>query len=231
MGIMFGILLLYFILGVSAKQVDSVLCSLGECHTETNGCMNSTYGVLCEECNNNGFLQQRTPTIGSPETNICVCYDPSFDPTDEVPCTSLLVQTLSLEVNVHRDRVLCDPHQHEKLGFFKNSGNVQDHVYGQDNPPVPNACLRDIFGPEPKQLIESFRRPLQTCNTYCGPDPNEEFGPNQETNCDTCAHHGDWDPDLYRCECHPKWTLRDSGKEGKDAGVNAYLCNKCQVLW
>ncbi|MHA1684487.1 MAG: hypothetical protein ACTSUE_26350 [Promethearchaeota archaeon] len=208
-----------------------MLCPLGQCYTETDGCLDSKFGVLCTECNNNGYLEERTPSIGFPETNICVCYDPSFDPTANVPCSSLTVLKFDLDLTTHLDRALCDPHQHELLGFFKLSGNPNDHYYGLDNPPVPNACLREIWGPEPGQNVETFRRPLQTCNTYCGPDPNQFYGPLQESACFTCSKHGNWNPNKYRCECHDQWTLRKSPHIGKDPGIHAYLCDKCQPLW
>ncbi|MHA1679490.1 MAG: hypothetical protein ACTSUE_00685 [Promethearchaeota archaeon] len=140
------------------------------------------------------------------------------------------VTFVGVQIDYVYDRAICNPHQNKDLGWFKITGDLETHVYGTEDPPIPNACMLDVLGPKPGQALETLRSPLETCNTYCGPDPNQVFGPEKDSSCVTCAKHGDWNRTAYHCECHDRWTLRDSGEVGV-YGEAVYLCDKCQGFW
>jgi hypothetical protein len=181
------------------------------------GCMPSQRGTLCIECSSLGYLS----TTGG----ICTCYDSTMDPNNAIaPCMPLVPVTTNEVVQLQHSHVSCTCHTSKQLGFFKLSTPQSSYTFGDPNPPTCDECISEIFGPKPGTITETLLIPLQTCNSYGGPDP--EKGPNGWF---SCSGHGRWDATSYRCVCDAKWRLNDLGPSLTGAfGEPGVSCNVCE---
>ena len=214
-----------WISSVLSLQIDSV-CGPGNCLHKDHGCVVSHYGIACSECSDNGFIEENIPSFGFPETFRCNCYFSQFDP--ENFCQQVRGSDRSLEINVKRDRATCTPWYSKITGFFFSSGSIETHVYGREDPPIPNQCALPVLGPKRGQIIESLTVPLQTCNTYGTSNPDREFGPDLDISFQTCAGHGTWNRTTYRCEfCDDGWSLQVLENQKGIDNEDVVVCNEC----
>lgn len=213
--------------GSAAFVINSRCATPGQCQTFNDtacvagtepecGCLPSQRGTLCVECSRLGYLD------GS--SGVCRCYDSTFDPNNVyAPCSPIVATTTSEVVQQQHSRATCACHATKELGFFALDQDPLQHVFGDANPPTCNACLGAIWGPEVGVIGETLRIPLQTCNSYGGPDPLK--GPNGWY---SCSGHGAWAGlPAYRCTCDAGWMLRDTGLLGA-GGEPGVTCDACR---
>jgi hypothetical protein len=221
------LLLIVQTIGMALGLNIVTVCPDGQCFSShDSACVTSEQGVRCDECTKEGYIVPQLD-LRNPDEYVCTCYQNNLDPNVEgAPCSPAVDITDSLDVTVVKSRSTCDPHNSKKLGFFKLSDVVDNHVYGEEGPPLPNACLRSIFGPEPGIIVETLLIPLATCNTYGAADPNLVHGPERDDSFRVCAGHGNFDQPMYRCDCDDNWILRSSGQLGAD-NEEVFLCDRC----
>lgn len=194
----------------------TLTCNYGDCRV--NGiCMESKYGVICDECNRLGYL------IGYQ----CECYPAIANKYQRC----LHSQTVSQETLVVTQEKYykweCNPFRDHQRGCFKLGIAPDPYRYGTSEfPPVPNRCCSDIYGPDPAQLVVPASS-REMCNSFGGPDPNDKANP---TFFYPCHNHGTWNKDTYKCTCsEPNW---QAGFIGLDIyGQPAYSCNRCKPGW
>lgn len=235
---MLPLLLLIFLLSVSASSASPTLCDAGEetCAVSVSGgtvCAASRSGTMCAECGFRGFLRfDLTP--GSNGT--CVCYEAYFDPEQACAPVPGVDYSLVTSVAARSARFTCTAWADPLTGFFRQP-DEDAHTYGTPNPPLITECLRAPFGPEPNAFVDALvpGSSIRVCNTFGASDPNAVAGQN-DTSFVTCAGHGTWFPTpLYRCggagataltSCAPGWALRDTGLVGL-GGNTVPLCDVC----
>lgn len=183
-------------------------------YCRVNGiCKDSYYGVLCDECNKLGWLNGV----------ICECYVSDANPYQRCIHSSTILQT-TLYIDEKYRSWECIPHQDHIKGCFKLGLVPSDYKYGTTlDPPIPNQCCSEIYGPEPQQLVSAA---LDACNSFGGPDPNSD----DITKWHYCSNHGTWDSTTYSCICSsPNWQADFIGFDLY--GNPAYSCNKCAPGW
>ncbi len=208
--------------------IPSSICDLaaGQCEVSPGVCGLSRFGARCYgECAGNGYVVPCDP-VGLENGFCCVCYTPTvFDAAST--CSYARVQTGSLEtLEVVQSFDTEVPHQSKELGWWNDvAAQSAARPYGSSNPPTPDRCLREPFGPEAGTVVAAV--PLYDCNAYVALDPDR---PHPETDNGTrvvCGGHGDWSAADYRCNCHVGWQLTRSGFMGWDNETEALVCTSC----
>ena len=123
--------------------------------------------------------------------------------------------------------------------------DVEDGAGMTPNVPPSNtcrACKAAAYGPKPKNVADVRSReinnnaafdknetcankPIQACNTLGNYDAND-YVFEDDKKWVVCSGHGNWDENLYECQCHTGWNL--AGNSAIPYGPSSFKsCNLC----
>lgn len=183
-------------------------CPEGQCAEMTRGCVESTFGTLCDECGNQGWLNG----------NECECYGTNKDPAQR--CAVPLLINSTIDIVYSKTNASCDTCPFDDArGYMKSSGGK--HKFGDPDPPVCDLCWTEAFGPKPGQAFER-------CNKYGSPDPNALYSARRDDSWRECGNHGTWMGFTQGCVCDEEWKLAPLvGVEGRSPSETVYTCTVC----
>lgn len=191
------------ILPYNTLSITPLCSNLKQCKNVLSQCVESKYGILCEECYFRGY-------INSEER--CECYDTLSDSSKLCQPRITATSGYVIQENATRYSVFCRSHSNKALGFFENTTREFE---------IPSKCIHENIGPPPGTLVEdTVTGPFFTCNTFCSPDPRVP----ESTDCRTCAGAGTWDSTNYRCECDEGFS---ASFKGTTIAGDIYVCDKC----
>jgi hypothetical protein len=196
-----------------------------QCHGKNGHCYPSQFGMRCSECNNDGFLQL-TPDLAHLN---CSCYLHSLDSRGGCTLNPLSPQLFqSTVIQIEYSKLYCESFKDTTTYGCFASVDSTGHRYGDPNPPVPNQCCSEIYGPPPGELMENLFvdeivTQYEDCTRFGTTDPND-IGKNFK-GFRTCSNHGTWNTTTRTCTCWEGWDL---GLIGEDIdGNDVYSCVAC----